>query len=197
MGVSGLRLDPLPRRLSHQAQTVSVARPVLTWVLFRSPPPHPTINECVRGRPPRGSLSRAQTRVARSFPCGGQRGPVTRWEIGSLSLHLQEPRPPRAISLRLRPGDPRYSGQQVSCRSGCLRHQSEQGPASRLCGTGSRGEEALRCTCLSQLGQCGRRDTLLLLVVQVTGVVRIACWRGCVSHEMTSSGTRGQTAAGA
>lgn len=102
-------------------------------------PPCPGINECARTAAPRLPLSLARTRVARSFPREGQRGPWLAGEVEVCPCILKSRSGPCAFSLPLWPGDPRYSGQQVCCGSGRVRGESEQGPASRLRGTGSAG----------------------------------------------------------
>lgn len=184
-----------PCRVAFPSGADCVALPAPIAGALRVASPRPRINECACARPPRGSLSHPGRTI---LPTRGSPWLVTCWGSRSLPLRLHGV-PPRAFSL---PSDSWYSGQQVSCRSGRLRDESEQGPARRRCGTDGAGDEALRCACLSQLGQRGWSDTQLLPVVlecsspHAQGTdIRIPCWHGCVSQGRTSPGTGGQTAA--
>lgn len=129
-----------PHRAAFSSGADCVALPApIAGALRVASPPCPGINECARTASPRLPLSLAWTRVARSFPREGQRGPWLAGEVEVCPCILKSRSGPCAFSLPLWPGDPRYSGQQVCCGSGRVRGESEQGPASRLRGTGSAG----------------------------------------------------------
>lgn len=130
--------NPHRAAFSSGAECVALPAPIAGALRVASPP-CPGINECARTAAPRLPLSLARTRVARSFPREGQRGPWLAGEVEVCPCILKSRSGPRAFSLPLGPGDPRYSGQQVCCGSGRVRGESEQGPASRLRGTGSAG----------------------------------------------------------